>query len=696
MPAIEDYERMCTLPNLLRAYRWIQSNPDPLYKNLFRDAYDSYALASQYNLRRLRRLLAKKAYEAEHASKIYLPKPSGVLRPYTLLSVNDQIVYQACINVVADKLKPHVKKRYENSTFGHLYAGKTSKFFYKQWQKGYRAYSQHIVKFVADGYNFVANFDLASFYDSIDHNVLKYFLLEINVDADLVEFLLKCLKTWSSCTWSSQSRAIYHEHGIPQGPLSSGLLSEVVLKYLDERSPQGRSAKYVRYVDDIKIFAKTERLLRRKLISLDLAAKEVGLFPQSTKINIRKVINPYDEIRSISIPPEPAVKMPKNQQRLSKRLLELSRRGRVEDKDRTRFKYLLAIVSPTAKLNLRLLKVLEHQPQYSTQIASYFSRYKMLPSKAVAGILDYLGQQEIYHSVLADVLFAVLDNMGEPYRSQCAESCYKRLTTHSKELIEPQPFYKAALIAWVLRHRKVNFSEFTYIIQNEIDWWVIKSALAFLQAGDFGQASFEQILNDAIKHRSADVARMAAGKLVIADAQLRITQDQINEAAKPILFVGNKIRHIGKPESLMTRVIPYILGQNLPAYNWERLLQGNHKQGEQIALAVKGYFESNITAFIVTLDSLCDLIFEAIFCRKVPGASYGNYGSMLKHPTLNSMQPKTCAGFQLLHQLRLQSNIAHPRDIKSGGPTRRLKHPDWHKVRPQIIDAFKELVSTPL
>lgn len=196
---------------------------------------------------------------ASHATKLFLPKPSGLLRPYTLLTVNDQIVYQACVNVIADKLKPRTKKRYNKSVFGHLYAGKSSSFFYMKWQNGYRAFSQKVTEYIGSGYRHVANFDLTAFYDSIDHHVLRTFLERVGVDDDLTDFLLRCLKRWTSANWAEETSTIYQGHGIPQGPLPSGLLSEVVLSYLDEKGGT-RGSKYLRYVD-IKLFAKSEAAL---------------------------------------------------------------------------------------------------------------------------------------------------------------------------------------------------------------------------------------------------------------------------------------------------------------------------------------------------------------------------------------------------------------------------------------------------
>lgn len=101
---MSDLRRVFDLGNLRRAYRWLLSNPDPIYKEYFRDAYDAFALASETHLKWIRQEGLHERYHVSHASKILLPKASGSLRSITLLTVEDQIVYQACVNIVAEAL----------------------------------------------------------------------------------------------------------------------------------------------------------------------------------------------------------------------------------------------------------------------------------------------------------------------------------------------------------------------------------------------------------------------------------------------------------------------------------------------------------------------------------------------------------------------------------------------------------------
>lgn len=279
-----------------------------------------------------------------------MPKRSGVLRPYTLLSVEDQIVYQAFVNLVAEKLFPKVRSRYLVETFGHLYAGKSSIWFYRKWSDGYSKFNEAAREAFNRGLIFSASFDLTAYYDSLDHRVLKHFLCKIGgsnaICATLTEFLSK---------WTATEHQIYHGHGIPQGPLSSGLLSEVVLQHFDQHYGAKAQLRYLRYVDDIRLFAKSENELRKMLVKLDMLSKDVGLFPQGSKIEIHEVKDIESELKSISTPPEVAIKKPYiDQLRLRRRLTELS--PRFEITNETRFKYLLAHATPNSKLNARLIR----------------------------------------------------------------------------------------------------------------------------------------------------------------------------------------------------------------------------------------------------------------------------------------------------------------------------------------------------
>lgn len=112
---------------LARLYRYSEAE----YKNHFRHVYRAYAIASSDNLDDLRRRLATGAFQPTHATKVYLPKRSGALRPYSLLSIEDQVVYQAMVNLVAERFDEAHKAKYYRSMFSNIPAGAKSQWFYR-------------------------------------------------------------------------------------------------------------------------------------------------------------------------------------------------------------------------------------------------------------------------------------------------------------------------------------------------------------------------------------------------------------------------------------------------------------------------------------------------------------------------------------------------------------------------------------
>lgn len=686
---MSDLEALFDLSNLRRAYRWVMSNPDAQYKSYFRDSYDAFAIASDTHLQWIRREGLKERYQVSHASKLLLPKPSGTLRPITLLTVEDQIVYQACVNLIADALKRRTRQRYEKRVFAHLYAGKSSPFFYLQWQRSYRKFGSKIEQAFNEGHRYVANFDLAAFYDSIDHHVLRHFLGALGIDEDTVDFLLRCLKVWTSSTWSNGLENIYHEHGIPQGPLASGMLSEAVLQHIDTAGERGRKTVYLRYVDDIKILAKSEDELRRKLIALDIASKEIGLFPQTAKINIRKISDPRDEVKSISRPPEPSIKPMVNQERIVTRLLELTRKGKISSENVTRFKYLLAHAMPTHRLNTRLMAVLHRHPEHAHSICRYIATYAKIPAALAKLIEIYVSENELYHAVNAQMLRSCLGKCPPPITASLGKLSADRLLRPKSGTIRLQPSYKEALIGWALSAKAITFAEYDGLVSDERDWWVKKCAFRELAPSLFGAATYADFMNRQMRDAESEVARIATARLIDNNLRLVRPYGDVETTAKHVLRAARLIRFVGQPDSRINEILAYILKRKQTAYDWKTFFGAAHGHAERMSIFLKRNHDSNIDTFLVQLDSWCDEVFSHIYSRLKPNNKFPNYGAALRDQTLLTQLPNLMPCFLHLHDLRLQSTTAHPR--RGGAATRRLKHRDFRTIRSDLVLAFDEL-----
>ena len=274
-----DLKAVFTAKNLTLAWQRIKSNPDSIYKGYFRPIYNAYAAAELEYLKSLAKRIKQNNFIPTIPTKIYIPKPSGILRPITLLSIEDQIVYQAFGNRIALKLNSKMKRMHYIKVFGNIFAGANSKWFYKKWTIAYNRYNFALRESFQDGYSYAADFDLTACYDSIDHSVLKHFLINLGFSVEFCNMFLEYLCYWTCVDVDKGTERIFHGHGIPQGPLTSGLISDIVLHVFDINKRIPKEVKYFRYVDDIKLLARNELSLRKALIVLDYTSKMVGLFP---------------------------------------------------------------------------------------------------------------------------------------------------------------------------------------------------------------------------------------------------------------------------------------------------------------------------------------------------------------------------------------------------------------------------------
>ena len=285
------FESLISKKNLVLAWRRIISSSDARYKAFFRHIFEAYELSFEKNIDDLRRRLKNGEYVAQAPVRFYVPKPSGLQRPITLLPIEDQIVFQALVNLFAEKVRKKRSKLAGKFVYSNKLGKKDSPFFLEKWQFGFSQLKRNLKARFKDGYVWVATFDISAFYDTIPHELLLR-VLTTSSNSDLSINAKVWLKTWSSDKQSDQ-----HGHGIPQGPMASDFLAECILLSIDEKMSE--KYLYFRYVDDIRILGKTELEVRQALVSLDILCKSRGLIPNSDKTKIRKVSSAAELVEGI-------------------------------------------------------------------------------------------------------------------------------------------------------------------------------------------------------------------------------------------------------------------------------------------------------------------------------------------------------------------------------------------------------------
>jgi hypothetical protein len=127
-------------------------------------------------------------------------------------------------------------------------------------------------------------------------------------------------------------------------------------------------------------------------------------------------------------------------------------------------------------------------------------------------------------------------------------------------------------------------------------------------------------------------------------------------------------------------------------YDWQRLFGGDHAAAERLAILSKQRYETDIDAFVVSLDSFCDLVTRRVYHHRgqIMIAAYGNVLTAGAPAWLRNDFPDLIRGFARLHNLRIRSFTAHPRHT-TGALNKRVTHAQFFRVRKALVAALDEL-----
>jgi hypothetical protein len=359
-----------SLKNLHLAWRRINTGTGPLCKKFFRRIYLAYEIAIDENLTDLYERLKGGSYEPREPIRFYIPKLSGLQRPITLLSLEDQIIFQCIANIFAEKLRYRREKVQYNTVYSNILQPKKSIFFVKDWHVGYQKFQTEIKKYYNEECRWIAYFDLAAFYDTICHDLLFKMVSNIKKTelGNLSEYLLK---------WSSSKKSENHGHGLPQGVLASDFLADCFLLPLDE-SLISDNIKYLRYCDDIRVFGRSENEVRKAVIKLEIYLRERGLIPQGAKHEIKQVYSIKDALGSLPSIKDDIRETPFKWFTMSPIAAYNRFRSALKGRplriiDKSRIRHVLYHASSSYKLTRLVLKQIYHHPEHIDSFIYYLN-----------------------------------------------------------------------------------------------------------------------------------------------------------------------------------------------------------------------------------------------------------------------------------------------------------------------------------
>jgi len=369
-----DFKRLVSSANLTLAWNRLSTATNLPYKRYFRKVFDAYEIASRQNIADLQARIGGGSFAPGKPLRLFIPKGAGLNRSITLLHIEDQIALQAIANILAKKIRARRQKVEGKVVFSNkLNSDESCIFFLEDWQGCYRRYLAQIDRLYARGYKWVAYFDLAAFYDTISHELLLKTVYPRMKPSDDGNIVCEWLEKWITprTTWPLQ-------HGIPQGPQSSDFLAEIFLLPIDEEMSKSRKHAYVRYVDDIRIFGKTELEVQAAVQKLEALCRDRGLIPQAKKFAVVELKSPQDARGTLaSIPSDEEALQSSISTAQAEKLFREAIGGRpLRVTDKSRVRYVLFRAPPSAKIRKWVLQLMQHHPEHIEQFAAYLQRFR--------------------------------------------------------------------------------------------------------------------------------------------------------------------------------------------------------------------------------------------------------------------------------------------------------------------------------
>lgn len=266
-----------------------------------------YKLKLKNNLEELSTRLREEKYTPSRPFKYYEPKQIGTQRVKTVLSIEDSVVYQAITNHIAEKIYDELGTT-SSCVFGNILHENVKKGVHllDEFNPDFRFFKNYVPLFnefvnsvnqqlEGENLKFKLDTDITGFFDSIPHSSLAFILQGIKINNSIIELLLVCLNMWSG-TRNSPTFQV----GIPQGPIASFFIANLLLHKLDKIMIK-ESFSYYRYTDDMKVYAKDKSELERALVIIDSFLKDHSLSINSKKTLIEKISNNKEEERKKSL-----------------------------------------------------------------------------------------------------------------------------------------------------------------------------------------------------------------------------------------------------------------------------------------------------------------------------------------------------------------------------------------------------------
>ena len=667
---MSDKEKLSMIENLELAFQRLKYSQRHIHKTLYKETLKDFEPFRTVYFGIISEHIRDGNFIVKNnkISRLYIPKKDGFVRPITYLGFEYTLVYQAICNIIAQKFLPSLKLNYNKITFGHHFNSDfQNRFQFLPWKQRWKRYQDVSKKFIEDrGFNYVVDFDIASFFDSINHQLLIAALKE-QLDNDVCDLLLSVIKVNHSDFEHIHSNL---KAGIPQGPDCSRILSEVFLhKYIDKyfvKQIQQNKIAYIRYADDIRVFAPNKTIAKKFITILDLLCRNVGLIPQASKVGVtycEKVSDFLDsstnKFSNIDKYYRKVGKLKANENRKALELLK----NMLETKkiDKTKLNFYIYKVSKDDELKTLILSRLEEKYEFIDPFLGYLNKHYRDDQSVITQLCDTLLKKQ---SIFLDYpQYIFLNKFKDQLKFD--SNLFSELFSKNDHDVD-QWLLKLALIDWAEHWNKKDVV--LSLDNSNIEIPLLKRRLLNAKYNSVEDISTKSLLEGKlIKDESNDLVFLGISLRHKRELFLGKYHDQ-NEEELNNRYYDKALRNqcVSEISYTLKELCPNILDPSVIFYESIFSEENEFDQLKKLFHSARTSLrDENYKLLIDSQDQFNHILVERLFVIENGSIPRENYGALLKNESFLSQDFFTvCSVFIEIHEIR--NGEFHPKDFKTG------------------------------